>query len=175
MKTRHATEHVLLGAMMCGARYGYEMLQFLEDTLGSTWRVSTSQLYSLLKRLEEEGLVKSKIKPQDTRPSKRIFSLTSEGRSVFRKWLKTPCQHVRDMRVEFLAKIFFIKNLSLANGKELVEKQKGLLEGSRSRFLLLMEKEMDPYRKLVLGFKLTTVDAWLKWLVTQAREYMESC
>ena len=55
MSLKSATEYVILGALMSGARHGYEIMQFLGSALDATWRLSTSQLYVLLKRLEEEG------------------------------------------------------------------------------------------------------------------------
>ncbi len=89
MKDKPATEYALLGALMSGPRHGYEILQFLETGLGPAWRVSTSQLYALLKRLDKEGLVNSTLETQDTRPSKRVFSILPAGRKRFLTWLKS--------------------------------------------------------------------------------------
>ena len=74
MKTKPSTEYVLLGALFLGPKHGYEIMQFLDSTLQSTWQVSTSQLYALLKRLEHDGLLESNLERQETRPSKRVFS-----------------------------------------------------------------------------------------------------
>jgi len=76
MKTEPSTEYVLLGTLFFGQKHGYEIMQFLESALESTWRVSTSQLYVLLKRLEGKGLLQSSVETQETRPSKRVFCLT---------------------------------------------------------------------------------------------------
>ena len=64
MKTKPSTEYVLLGSLFSGQKHGYEIMQFLESTLESTWRESTSQLYVLLKRLEREGFVHSSLEAQ---------------------------------------------------------------------------------------------------------------
>jgi len=164
---------VLLGALMSGAKHGYDIAEYLEGVLGSTWSIGTSQLYSLLKRLEREGLVRSTVMPQKSRPSKRVFFITRRGREAFKAWLHRPTEHVRDMRVEFLAKLFFISKFSPGSGKELVDVQVQVLEETKRRIASARRKEEDPYAKLVCGFKLATVNAWLKWLAHQARAFVE--
>lgn len=173
MKTTPAAEYAVLGALMSGPKHGYEIIQFLENALGFSWYVGTSQLYSVLKRLERDGLVRSTVETQHNRPSKRMFTLTKEGREALKSWLKTPSEHVRDMRVEFLAKLFFLRNLSRKEGPELIEAQIRVLEKSKERISKKKRQEEDLYFKLVYEFKLATVDAWLKWLVRQAKPFME--
>ncbi len=75
---------------MSGERHGYEIMQFLGSALGTTWRLSTSQLYVLLKRLEQEGLLDARAESQPSRPSKRVFDLTVKGRKTFLEWVDAP-------------------------------------------------------------------------------------
>ena len=172
MKTRPATEYALLGAMMSGPMHGYEILRFLDSTLGSTWRVSTSQLYTVLKRLEGRGFLESSMEPQETRPSKRVFTLTTKGRQAFLEWIYTPMDHVRDLRIEFLAKLFFIQSLSLKGAGQLIEAQIGLLERTYKIVEKKKEKEQGPFERLVLEFKAATLEAWLRWLDQKAAPFV---
>ena len=128
MPLKSPTEYVVLGALMSGARHGYEIMRFLCCALEATWRLSTSQLYVLLKRLEQEGCLESLSESQGTRPPKRVFNLTRAGRKAFLEWLSSPVEHVRDFRMEFLCKMFFSDSLSLAGAHELVEAQIRVLE-----------------------------------------------
>jgi len=171
MKTRPATEYTLLGAMMRGPRHGYEILRFLNASLDSTWHVSTSQLYSLLKKLEARGLLESSLEAQETRPSKRVFSLTRQGEQTFLEWLHRPTQHVRDVRIEFLAKLFFFRYLSLEGTGRLVETQIQVLQKIQGKIKDRRGGEDDPYEKLVLGFKTATLEAWLHWLNHEAAPF----
>jgi DNA-binding PadR family transcriptional regulator len=173
MKTTPATEYALLGTIMPGPKHGYEILQFLDNALDSTWHISTSQLYVLLKKLEKDGLANSTVETQDTRPSKRVFSLTPAGKKAFLSWLHAPSQHVRDLRIEFLAKLFFFQCLSLKGAEGLIEAQVQILERSRKRILKKQGAAKDSYNKLLFGFKLVTVEAWLQWLLNQARPFVE--
>ena len=172
MKTGTSTEYVLLGALMSGPKHGYEMMQFLEAGLEPTWRVGTSQLYALLKRLEQKGHLQSNLETQDTRPSRRIFTLTETGKKTFLDWLKTPTIHVRHFRLEFISKLFFFHNLSLKGGSDLVEAQIQVLRKQQERIRKQEQAEKDRFRTLVYGFKLLTVEGYLKWLSKQAKTFV---
>jgi len=174
MKDKPATKYALLGALISGPRHGYEILQFLETGLGPTWRVSTSQLYVLLKRLERDGLVHSSLEAQDNRPSKRVFSLKPLGRKNFLEWLRSPTGHVRDLRIEFLAKLFFYHSLSMEGGGELVDAQIKILEAVKKRLERRQGMEKDPYKKLVFDFKTSTLEGWLQWLKRAAGQFVKA-
>jgi DNA-binding PadR family transcriptional regulator len=173
MKKKPASEFALLGALMSRPRHGYEILRFLETGLGPTWHVGTSQLYALLKKLEERDLLTSSLRVQATRPSKRIFSLTPQGKTAFLDWLQSPTTHVRDLRIEFLAKLFFFERLSIQGGEKLIDAQTLLLERIRADITSRHKNEEESYTRLVFGFRLATIDAWLEWLQREARTFLE--
>lgn len=172
MKTKPSTEYALLGALMSGPRHGYDIMQFLDTAFGSTWHVSTSQLYVLLKRLERNNLVSSGVEIQDTRPSKRIFSLTPAGKKVFMDWLKSPTEHVRDLRIEFLAKLFFFRILSLEGGDELIRTQVQVLKQMKKMIERKKRNERDSFNKLVFGFKLMIAEACLQWIIEEGKPFI---
>ena len=172
MKNRLHTEYVLLGALFQGPKHGYEIMHFLDSSLQSTWQVSSSQLYVLLKRLEGQGLLRCALKAQKTRPAKRVFSLTPAGKKRFLEWLRSPVEHVRDLRVEFIAKLFFFHRLSVMGGEDLIKIQIKLLKGLEKKFRKGREKEGAPFKKLVFGIRLLTIEAWLQWLRKQATPFL---
>ena len=172
--TRTTTEYAVLGSLFSGSRHGYEILQFLDQGMGSAWRVSTSQLYTLLKKMESRGLLWSNVESQRNRPSKRVFAMTAEGKRVFLEWLNRPTQHVRTIRNEFLAKLFFFYHHSTEGAGRLVEAQLVMLRRRKKDILREAAAEKDPYQKLVLGFKRTTLDNSIQWLNGQARAFVEN-
>jgi DNA-binding PadR family transcriptional regulator len=173
MTPKSPTEYVVLGSLMSGTRHGYEIMQFLGFALEATWRLSTSQLYVLLKRLEEDGFLESFPESQGTRPPKRVFNLTGEGRKAFLEWLSTPVEHVRDFRMEFLCKMFFFDSLSLAGAHDLVDAQIQVLEKLLDRIQMRPDKDESEFMKLVYGFKARNVESLLSWLVQEARPFVE--
>lgn len=171
MKEKSFTEYVIMGALMSGSKHGYEIMQFLGSALESTWRLSTSQLYVLIKRLEEEGLLVSYSETQDTRPSKRVLKLTVAGKKTFKDWLRTPVEHVREFRNEFLCKMFFFDYLSLSGADDLVDKQVIVLQSISDGLKINPKKQVNRYKKLVYGFKMQTIECLLTWLDREARPF----
>jgi len=173
MKTLPSTKYAILGALMPGPRHGYEILRFLISHLEPTWHISRSQLYLLLKKLEAERLLRSTVKTQENRPSKRVFLLTSSGKKAFLEWIYRPSEHVRDLRIEFLARLFFFDWLSLEGGDHLIEAQIRILRQIGDKIRQNQACETHRFDNLVLGFKIATVEAWVTWLINQARPFMK--
>jgi PadR family transcriptional regulator AphA len=164
-----STEYILLGSLMQGPRHGYEIMRFLDSALKAAWRVSSSQLYTLMKRMEKDELLESSVELQVTRPSKRVFKITERGKKSFLAWLSSPTDHVRDFRLEFIGKLFFYHTLSLKGAMELIEAQIQVLDGIRQRILKEKREESDPFNILVYDFKLETVKGQIRWLSRSAK------
>ena len=102
-------ELALLGFLREGPLHGYEVYRRLSDPagLGLVWKLKQSHLYMLLTRLEEEGDLTATVKPQETRPPRKLFRLTKTGSGVFLDWVQAPVPHGRDLRLDFLTKYYF--------------------------------------------------------------------
>jgi PadR family transcriptional regulator AphA len=164
MKLRTSTEFIILGSLLPGSKHGYEIMQFLSSALEPACRVSTSQLYLILKRLELAGMVHSSLESQKTRPSKRVYGLTNQGKEVFVQWLQTPVEHVRDFRTEFLTKMFFFYHLALPGADRLLDSQIDAIEQLKRRVHERRETEDEAFMALVYGFKNHTIESILTWL-----------
>jgi DNA-binding MarR family transcriptional regulator len=127
----------------------------------------------LLKRLEKEGLLDSRPESQESRPSRRVFSLTVAGRKAFLEWLDAPVEHVRDFRMEFLCKMFFFDHLSLAGAKDLVQKQIQVSEKVLDRIQARTHKSENRFMELVYGFKASNVACLVSWLRQEALPFTE--
>jgi PadR family transcriptional regulator len=64
--------------------HGYELLERIPE-LGEG-RVDIGNLYRLLRRLEDEGLVRSEWSADLPGPAKRTYELTAEGRRLLDRW-----------------------------------------------------------------------------------------
>ena len=173
MKAKPSSEYVLLGSLMSGPKHGYEITQMLRNALASIWQVGTSQVYTVLRRLEQSDLVSSSVETQQVRPSKRVYSLTPDGHEVFLDWLHSTTEHVRDLRIEFSAKLFFFKQLELAGGNDLIKKQILWLEQRKEKLLNTRSGETDPYKRMVFSFKTATLETWIACLGNEAIEFIQ--
>jgi PadR family transcriptional regulator AphA len=155
---------VLLGFLMCQPRHGYELYQEFSRELARVWEIGQSQLYAQLKQLEEDGLVSVETEFQPSRPPRKVYHLTPEGRAAFEEWVYQPTPYLRYIRVEFLARLYFFQRLSLDGFQQLVDEQKAVCRAQSERFSRLEGETDDDFRKLVLEFRQGQLDAVIGWL-----------
>jgi PadR family transcriptional regulator AphA len=154
----------LLGLLMTEPKHGYELHQEFSRNLGRVWEIGLSQLYAQLKLLEEAGLLTVQTEPQPSRPPRKVYHLTPEGRAVFLDWVHQPTPYLRHIRVEFLARLYFFQKLSLPGLDQLVAEQKAVCRAQAERFERLARETDDQYRKLVLEFRRGQLEAVVHWL-----------
>ena len=173
MKSKLPTKYILLGSLYTGPKHGYEIRRFLRNEMDSTWQVSTSQLYALLKKMEKDRLLNSEVELQNALPSKRIFNITDSGRELFMEWMCNPTEHVRDLRVEFMAKIFFYYRYSLNGATELIDKQIIYLNDTRYKITQKRLNESNFYNRLVYSYREQTIELWLQWIKKEAVPFIK--
>src|SRR5258708_4681319 len=80
-------EYVILGFLVVEPRSGYAIISRLE--LGAyRWSASAGSIYPVLKRLEKQGIIDSRIEAvYETRPRK-VYSLLPLGEQLLDDWLK---------------------------------------------------------------------------------------
>src|SRR5215467_2630644 len=102
-------KYALLGLVIDHPMHPYEMHQQLLEAraLGLVWHLKQGHLYAMVASLEEAGYLTSTAESQGTRPPRKVLHLTHAGRSAFEAWVGAPVAHGRDLRQEFLAKLFF--------------------------------------------------------------------
>lgn len=118
-------EYAVLGLLAQQPDHGYDLHQRLLAELGQVWRISQSQMYNLLKRLERQGDIVADRQEQPKLPDRRVFHLTEQGRQRFERWLETPtgCS-ARAIRVEFLTRLYFARLRSPVLALRLIGRQK---------------------------------------------------
>lgn len=165
-------EHALLGFLTEQPLHGYEIHQRLRaaQQLGLVWHLKQAHLYVLLGKLEAAGFIEAELLPQDARPPKRLLQLTDAGRAAFRAWIAAPVQHGRDLRIEFLAKLFWAQQQGSAVAQELIAAQRATCNDWLAEIPAEPAPEADqpPYSWLVLSFRRGQIEAMLAWLDTCA-------
>lgn len=161
-------EHALLGLLRRQPMYGYEIhLRLLASAeLGLVWTVKQSVVYAMLTRMEADGLLRSEVEPQGHKPARKMLYLTAKGEAAFLRWVRSPVEHGRDVRVEFLAKLYFARLESQADAQELTMRQR---EVSVERLQALREQAAQleaerPYDWLVLRYRVGQLEAAVAWL-----------
>ena len=155
---------VLLGLLTRKPMHGYELHQLFTapSPLERVWHLGMSQMYKLLKELEDLGHVEVSLQEQDSRPDKKVYHVTPSGREAFSRWLQTPVSGIRLIRIEFLGKLF----LAQALGPEMIERVVDIQREACEALLAELREEMpsEGFEDLVLRFRIGQIEAAIDWL-----------
>lgn len=170
-----ALEYALLGFQMQGPMHGYDLHRRVRDELGRMWRVGISHTYASLKRLEQAGLLVPSYQTHGNRPPRKVYHITPAGRARFLEWVSRPVPSMRDMRVEFPAKLYFMRCLALPGLDALLAAQE---EICRARLERLQQgaarAAVHDVDQLVFEFRCGQIQAALDWLQV-CRERWAEC
>jgi PadR family transcriptional regulator, regulatory protein AphA len=161
-----AIEQTLLGLLASQPRHGYDLTrEFLPDTtLGDIVHLESGMLYAHLKKLQKEGWVAAEVLAQESRPPRRVFSITPAGEAELRRWLSEPVTRTRDIRLDFLLKLYTAQVHAPELAENLVNDQRAVCESFIESLSEQMAAETDDFRKLVLEMRLAQNTALLNWL-----------
>ena len=171
-------EHALLGLLAMresGTGHGYELARsFGQDApLGSVIRLEPGMVYHHLKKLERLGWVTVSADASPERPARRPFVLSAAGRGELRRWLTEPVAHTREIRLEFLVKLYLALALEPALAVRLIDEQRDMcarlidsLAEQRRRAEMPGNGERDAIRfgEMVIDMRLAQTHAALAWL-----------
>ena len=169
-KDRNPAEYAVLGGLLQGKAHGYDVYRDLKESLGSVHRLGRSQVYGLLSRLERDGLIEHERVEQEGVPDKKVFSLTDEGRSLLTRWIQTPVGSVRDLRVEFLTKLYFAGLESPRVERSLLDAQIAVCRERFESIEARLSASRNRIQQHAFQFRLAMVRASMAWLETMAAE-----
>lgn len=124
-------EHSLLGLLASTESdgvHGYDLArQYTVGGLGEIIRLESGMLYHHLKKLDRYGLVTTHVEHQTDRPDRQIHTLSDAGASQLHIWLSEPVRATREIRLDFLLKLFFTRRLAPDNLRGLIQQQRSVL------------------------------------------------
>ena len=160
-------EYALLGLVAQRPAHGYELHQRLTDELGFVWRISQSQTYAALSRLEHKGDIASSEVQQEKLPARYLYRISAAGKTRFSAWLFTPsAPSPRAINLEFTTRLYFAAAAHPAQVEGLIEAQANVV---RERALGLHRSldALDPaenFHRLALSLRIGQLESILTWL-----------
>ena len=148
------TECAVLGMLTRGERSGSDLLKAIEGGVGFFWTPAKSQLYALLPKLVERGLLKARRVEQEKRPDKTLYRITPAGRHALRDGLMQASPAVD--RNAFELRVFFGEHLRPGALRKMIEARRD----SQQEHLAKLEEieptvdpssELYPYLTLLAG------------------------
>ncbi|WIV17696.1 PadR family transcriptional regulator [Paenibacillus polygoni] len=95
---------------------GYE----LASCLDLLWPAKHSQIYPVLTKMEQKGLLSFEHIEQIGKPNKKIYSITEKGRKTLESWIHEPASN-QIIRDDFLIKVYAIWLKDEENAKKLIQ------------------------------------------------------
>lgn len=160
-------DETLLGLLAAEARHGYQLLEVFNNPaqLGRVWRLSTSQLYAVLKRLATQGLIVGQEITSSDAPTRTEYVLTGVGYQRLEHWLHEaqPPASIRRVRVEFLSRLYIARLLNVPT-IPIVQRQKAVCEAELHATTKLLEQAVPGIEYLALDLMIAQLQAVLEWI-----------
>jgi DNA-binding PadR family transcriptional regulator len=158
-------DETLLGLLAVRPQHGYELLEHFRDGLSEVWNLSTSQLYAVLKRLENNGFIVGKELESDNAPRRTEYTVTDEGQRKLRCWLEdtSPSASIRRVRVEFLSRLYIARLLNLPT-QPIVFHQRASCKRSRAELVAHLASLPPGVGRLAVELHIAQLDAILNWI-----------
>jgi DNA-binding PadR family transcriptional regulator len=174
-------KHALLGFLSYGGTTGYQLKENFDNSIAHFWQANLSQIYPTLKEMEREGLLTMEVEYQESRPNRKVYQITDQGREELRRWLRLPT-NLASVHEPFLIKVFFGAELSqdeiLAQLRSQLELHRGQRDAyatmeatasGRSAAAASLVRE-SVFWNLTLQMGIKSEEAWIAWLEEAIRE-----
>jgi DNA-binding PadR family transcriptional regulator len=79
--------HAILGVLEARPMTGYELTRFFESTARWVWTAPQSQIYPLLRKLQDAGWIAGEDQVRGVKLQRTSYSITSDGLAELRRWL----------------------------------------------------------------------------------------
>lgn len=141
---------------------GYDIKKYVQTALRAVTNASYGTLYPALHQLLKEGAVEVQEIPQENRPAKKVYQITSLGRQELLAWLQQPPDDDR-VRREFLLKLYLAEHHAPDQLPGLISTRRGQAEADME--LLQTEKSgSDTGQVWLSSYAIFMCRAELDWL-----------
>ena len=171
-------KNAILGFLVDQPMHGYELKRKLSPALPRERQMNDGVLYPLLKRMEDEGLVRKRVERSESGRERNVFHVTSNGRDEFDRWLRSSDDEADEATYDFLVghpfltKCLFFDRLSAGEVKGKLRDQLDDSTRKLETFEAIREgmvaREVDPYRIAVLDLGIAQQKERVRWLKQMA-------
>jgi DNA-binding PadR family transcriptional regulator len=131
------TQYAVLGLLAHGPRSGYDIKKEVAERISHFWNESVGNLYPVLRRLTEAGLVTRSNDLGNAR-ARLVYTITPAGRRELDAWLREPVDPTPP-RLEILLKVYFGAHAEPA----VLAGHLAAYRAERARQLMMLEQVVD--------------------------------
>jgi molybdenum ABC transporter molybdate-binding protein len=159
-------EHALLGFVREQPLHAYALYQQFSapEALGAVWHLKPSHFYALVTRLEQAGYLVARHEAQSGRPARKVLHLTDAGAAAFAVWMSSPVASPAQLRIDFLARLYFAQRAGPAVLRTLLVAQRMAVRSWRDDLHAQLVQSAQPERGLLLQLRVRQLESWLSWV-----------
>jgi PadR family transcriptional regulator AphA len=167
-----------------GPMSGYDIKHLFDHMLAPIWGAAHSQIYRELRRMEQLGWVSMQREEQESRPDRKVYTITEIGKEALHEWQAQPPE-VFQLRDELLLKVLFgtfaasddlaknireaiayheMRLLEYRHSTQFIPAQDTFPQGNKRPNPYAAENEADPYFALLSRFAIDFEKTYLQWL-----------
>ena len=163
-------EFGVLGLLALRPMHGYEMARYFDrDDLNEVCPIEQSLLYTYIRNIEERSLIAGIEERVGNRPPRKTYHLTEAGRLLVDLWLHQTVDRMREVRLVFLLKLYFLSQIDPPGERDLLRRQIDVCDAYQAR-LGARAAETQGFHRLVAQSKHSAAEATSKWLRAHAWE-----
>jgi len=156
-------KYLILGLLAQNPMTGYDIRKHVKDVLSAVTSASYGTLYPTLHKLLDDGAVRVDEIIQDSRPSKKVYSITSTGRTALDNWLKEPPADDK-VRREFLLKFYFASDLAEQELLSLLTRRRDEMKSRLESLRAERNDNTNPRERWIIDYAITIYRAEMDWL-----------
>jgi DNA-binding PadR family transcriptional regulator len=162
-------KYLILGLLAQNPMTGYDIRKHVKDVLSAVTNASYGTLYPTLHKLLEDGDVQVDEVEQGSRPSKKVYSITSRGQSALESWLKEPPADDK-IRREFLLKFYFASNFAEQELHALLTRRRDEMRSKLESLRAERSETSNPRQQWIIDYAITIYRAEIDWLQQVEKE-----
>jgi PadR family transcriptional regulator AphA len=159
-------EWLVLTIVSQGPTHGFAVAQLTAagGDLGRVWHVPKAVVYRAVSRLLDAQLITAEGTERGLGPQRTVYTATADGRDAAVRWLRTPVEHIREIRSELLMKLALLDRAG-EDPTPLLAAQRTILEP--------LVTAIEERRALSSGFDATLL-AWRRANATAALDFLDT-
>lgn len=119
-------KYILLGFLNYQPMTGYELKSIIDNSTMHFWHAHHSQIYTMLRKLEDDGLLVSEVDDEADKLNRRTYTITQSGQQDLQAWLAAPMATVAPIKEELLVRVFFSAQRTTADMLDELRQQQRL-------------------------------------------------
>lgn len=163
------TLHIaILGFFVDKPNYGYDLFKSItkDSSFNSIWHLKQSQFYAILDHYYQEDCLEIELQDGGNYPDRKEYRLTRLGEQKFYNWVISPVHHGREMRQEFLAKLYFALKMSKDKALVLLGNQKEECSDWINKHQEKISGVDSFFGDLMIDYRIIQMQGMLEWLKT---------